>query len=386
MGQMVGGIAHELANPITGILGYAQTLRARHGSSEWEEVDQIYQEASRAARILRQLLERGRQGRPSRKPVSLNDVVLRALEYRRIGMPLDRIRLEVVLDPTNPVLTGDEDRLQQVIVNLVSNAQQAIELGHGTGTIRVVTSRTGDRSVRLEVEDDGPGIPPSLLNRIFDPYFTTKPAGLGTGLGLSIVLSIAREHGGRVQASNRSGGGAVFTVDFPARASRRADSFESTIHSVAAASPANLPPAPAQDRATAAARILVVEDEPTVARLISDVLRGQGHEVEALDTVREAQQRAESREYDLVICDLNLPEVDGRKFYELLSRSGHPLARHFLFVTGDALAAPALGFLRASGVPFVHKPFHVEELTQVGRQLLGRGAARLRKAAGRKTS
>ena len=389
LGQMVSGVAHELSNPLTSILGYAQRLLLRPDAPQGEDVQKIYQEAERARRILRQLLQSSREVRPERKQVSLNAIVRRALELQCFGMPAEQIRVETELDPATPVLVGDPDQLQQVVMNLVTNAQQAIEHARGRGVIHISTRRTGERQVRLEIADDGPGIPPALLARIFDPFFTTKPAGLGTGLGLSIVLSIVREHGGQVHVANRPGGGAAFSVDLPVArpetpAGRPAKSRK------AAAAPAPPPverqPAAGSPEPRTPARVLIVEDEPTVARLIADVLRDKGMTVETLLDGREALARAAQRSYDLVICDLKMPGLDGQHFYEALARSGSPLRDRVIFVTGDPLSAPTLEFFENYHLPYVPKPFRVEELLQAVRSALKERAANAKHATARHQS
>ncbi|HYA97779.1 MAG TPA: ATP-binding protein, partial [Methylomirabilota bacterium] len=266
IGQMVSGIAHELSSPLTSILGYTHLLR-RGKDGAREEVEMIHREAERAHRMLRQLLESGRETAPQRKAVSVNHLVQRAMELRALGKASHRICVEVDLDPAAPLVEGDEDQILQVVTNLIANAEQAMEAsGSFAGTIRVSTRLSEGGGVRLEVADDGPGIPPALMQRIFEPFFTTKPAGVGTGLGLAIVMEIARAHGGQVHAANRSEGGAVFTVELPGT--------KKAFGSPLMARPAK-DPAPASARPALPAvkgRALVVEDEPTVARLIADVL------------------------------------------------------------------------------------------------------------------
>jgi signal transduction histidine kinase/ActR/RegA family two-component response regulator len=371
LGQMVSGIAHELSNPLTSILGYAQRLLLREEFAESEDVRKICDEAGRAARMLRQLLGTGREAGPERRPVSLNQIVLHSLELRRAVLPEERMRLETSLDPAVPLLAADPDRLQQVVLNLVANAQQAIEQGsaEGRGVIRVATRCGADGRLQLEVSDDGPGISPELLERIFDPFFTTKPASAGTGLGLSIVREIVREHGGQIQAANRPGGGAVFTVELPLPQPERAEA------------PLRLRKRP--QRPAPGARVLVVEDEPTVAQLITDVLREEGMHVEVLLDAGDALARAARRSFDLVICDLKMPGLDGRHFYQALERQGSPLCERFLFVTGDALSPSTMDFLKRNRLAFVHKPFRVEELTRAVHETLKTGAAGARQTAGR---
>ena len=381
LGRMVSEVAHELSNPLTSILGYAQRLLLRRDAPQGEEVQKIYQEAERAGRILRQLLQSSREVHPERKRVALNAIVLRALELQRLGMPAEQIRLEVELDPAAPPLIGDPDQLQQVVMNLVANAQQAIEHSRSRGLIRVTTQRTGEGQVRLEVADDGPGIPAALLARIFDPFFTTKPPGLGTGLGLTIVLSIVREHGGQVHVANRAGGGALFSVDLPLAEQEAPGEWPPAIRKAPVAPLSERWNAAGPPGAPAGARVLIVEDEPTVALLIAEVLRDEGLSVETLFDGREALARAAQRSYDLVICDLKMPGLDGRQFYEALVSTGSPLRDRAIFVTGDPLSAATLEFFEHHRLPYVPKPFRVEELLQAVRGLLQQRAAVIPKHA-----
>jgi signal transduction histidine kinase/CheY-like chemotaxis protein len=379
LGQMVSGIAHELSNPLTTILGYAHRLLARPDApGRTEEVRQIYQEAERAGTILRQLLLNARETLPERRLVSLNQIVQRAIDLRRFTLAAEKIRVEIDLDPALPFVQGDPGHLQQVLMNLVGNAQQALEhKGHG-GTIKLSTRTIGERRVLLEIKDNGPGIPQAILARIFDPFFTTEPAGVGTGLGLSIVLSVVREHGGQVHVITPPVGGAVFQIELPAASDALQDEAlelpfperkEFLPEPAAVAPRENRYVAPA--RATGkGARVLVVEDEPTVARLIADVLEDEGMQAEVLLDGREALQRAARQTFDLVICDMKMPGLDGQHFYEFLKRSGNPLRERFLFVTGDIVAAQTREFLERNRLPHVAKPFRVEELTEKVRGVL----------------
>jgi CheY-like chemotaxis protein len=262
-------------------------------------------------------------------------------------------------------------------MNLISNARQAIaEQGNG-GTIRVKTKRVGDKRVLLEVSDDGPGIPQAIQARIFDPFFTTKPAGVGTGLGLAIVLSIVREHGGKLHLTSSLGQGTVFSIELPAAAT--AVDLPSPIAAVSPARTAeafHLPEAleTVQASATlapwAGTRVLVLEDEPTVARLIADVLEDEGLRVDVLLDSHEALERAGRANYDLAICDMKMPELDGEHFYLALAGANNPLHQRFLFVTGDVLAAHTRDFLERHRLPHVAKPFRVEELIDKVRSVL----------------
>ena len=380
LGQMVSGIAHELSNPLTSILGYAQRALARPGASGFrEEALRILQEAERGTGILRQVLHNARDTQPERRPVSLNQIVLRAMEHQRFTLAAEKIRVELDLDPVLPFVQGDPGQLQQVLLNLVANAQQAIEYQDGGGTIRLRTRRSGEQRVLLEVEDTGPGIPQAIQARIFDPFFTTKPPGVGTGLGLSIVLSVVREHGGQIHVVSPAQGGTRFRIEFPAAVAAPAEALPVAVglpapdqlHGPAAG--VEWPSGRDDSRFVSARgnRVLVVEDEPTVARLIGDVLEDEGMRVDILLDGHEALDRAARESYDLVICDMKMPGLDGQNFYKSLARTGNPLRDHFLFVTGDIVAAPTHEFLERNHIPHVAKPFRVEELMEKVYRVLG---------------
>ena len=407
LGQMVSGIAHELSSPLTSILGYSQRLLAgTNGLGQTEEMRHIHQEAERAAGILRQLLSNARETIPERQLVSWNQVVMRSTELQRFALAAGKIRLELDLDPSIPFVQGDAGQLQQVLINLLSNARHALEEQSKEGVIQLRTRRAGDRRVILEVQDNGPGIPQPIQARIFDPFFTTKPAGVGTGLGLSIVLSVVREHGGQVRLQSPPQGGALFQIELPAATERQQEEARNAPgreagngsrerktslveemqlagaqnaqtdrfanaggthqEQIADAERTRSAPYGAAKRAS----VLVVEDEPTVARLIADVLEDEGMQVDVLLDGREALARAARESYDLVICDMKMPGLDGQRFYRSLARNGNSLRERFLFVTGDVMAAHTQEFLRRNKLPHVAKPFRVEELTEKVRAVL----------------
>lgn len=372
LGQMVTGIAHELSNPLTSILGYAQRLLLRPDRlGDSHEARQIFQEAERASAILRQLLLSARDSRTERRRVALNQVVSRTLELQRFNPVPDNIRVELDLEPVLPFVLGDAGQLQQVLMNLIGNARQAIEEQGKGGTIRVKTLRVGEKRVLLEVSDDGPGIPQGIQARIFDPFFTTKPAGVGTGLGLAIVLGIVREHGGKLHLASNLGKGTVFSIELPAMAAEAmalpasggARPARPRLRALPAAGLLETAHAGAALSAWAGTRVLVLEDEPTVARLIADVLEDEGLRVDVLLDAREALDRTARENYALAICDMKMPELDGEHFYQALVSAKNSLCERFLFVTGDVLAAHTRSFLERNHLPHVAKPFRVEELT-----------------------
>jgi signal transduction histidine kinase/ActR/RegA family two-component response regulator len=409
LGQLVSGIAHELNNPLTSIQGYAQLLLSRRpGPDQLADAQRICQEAERAGRIVKNLLLFAREAKPERISVDLNEIVERTLALRSYEMKVENIQAELDLDPRLPAILADASQMLQVVLNLVVNAEQALEQGYrqqpdrelergrAHGRIRIRTRRVSEHKLALEVSDDGPGIPPEAISRIFDPFFTTKPVGVGTGLGLSIVYGIVREHGGEITVESKRGEGATFVVELSARAASeiaRQGVLPGTLSAPGAGSekiPEEAPAVPAPLAVAGRAhkpgarvgRILVVEDEPTVAQLIVDVLADEGYRVDKLLDSREAIDRVRTQDYDLVVCDLKMPHVDGRAFFRALANTASPLQHRLIFVTGDTLSPHTLEFLESSGLPYLAKPFLVEELKQAVHQAFARVHADAPRAAG----
>jgi CheY-like chemotaxis protein len=258
--------------------------------------------------------------------------------------------------------------LQQVLLNLLQSAQQAITHSGQGSLVGLRTGSTSAGRARLEVWDDGPGIPGAIQGRIFDPFFTTKPPGVGTGLGLAIVLGFVRQHGGTVNVLCPPKGGTRFVVELPAVEMIQPESVELT--AVLRLTPAAGPGESGIAKERRAPRVLVVEDEPTVGGLIADVLRDEGMRVDVLRDGESALDRVEREEYDLVICDLKMPGMDGQKFFQSLGKRRNPLQGHVLFVTGDVVAPRTQEFLERHRLPYVAKPFRVEELSRAVRGML----------------
>ncbi|HUK29965.1 MAG TPA: ATP-binding protein [Candidatus Acidoferrum sp.] len=357
LGQLVSGIAHELNNPLTGIMGFAQLLLGR-GLTQAQAADArlIYEEAERAARIVKNLLLFARDARPERDLVQLNEIIEKTLALRNYELRIENISLTMDLDSSLPPVIANPAQLQQVFLNLVVNAEQAIRHGGREGNIYVRTWQPSRGRVALEIADTGPGISADVMPRIFDPFFTTKPAGLGTGLGLSIAFGILKAHGGEISVDSTLGHGAAFRVELPAA---ECDAPAAVPLRMRNEKIFRLPSIPRTER------ILVVEDEPTVARLIADVLGEEGYPVEIVLDGEEGLRRALKGNFDLIVCDLKMPVFDGRALHRELVAKGSPLQHRLVFVTGDTLAPRTMEFLETCGVPYLGKPFLVEELKAV---------------------
>jgi two-component system NtrC family sensor kinase len=379
LGQLVSSVAHEINNPLTTIFGYAQLLLGRSdGPRSAGAAEQILQEAERASRIARNLLLFARGSKVEHIGADLNEVVRGTMALRTHELSVAGIAAHLNLDPDLPPILADAAQLLQVVLNLVNNAEQAIEPGSGRGHIWLRTRRISALRIALDVADDGPGIAPELLPHIFDPFFTTKPPGVGTGIGLSIVRGIVHEHGGEVSVQSRPGRGAMFTVEFAVAGAADLARAQSS------ARPAPvLLPAPQRPASEMHPRILVVEDEPTVARLISDVLSEEGYSVETVVDSRAGLDLLRRKPYELLVCDLHMPHLDGPGLYRELLRLRSPLAQRLVFVTADMLSPRTSEFLESCNVPCLAKPFLVEELKELVRSALLRTAGVAPSEAGR---
>jgi signal transduction histidine kinase/ActR/RegA family two-component response regulator len=356
VGQLVFGVAHELNNPLTGVIGFAQLLLARDldDRARWE-VQTIYSEAERAAKIVQNLLSFARRRRPQKESVNVNHLIERVIELRSYELRVNNIDVELDLDPVLPETMADPDQIQQVLFNIIANAEHAMLKAHGRGTLSIRTA-ADDAVVTVRISDDGPGIPKKDLLRVFDPFYTTKEVGEGTGLGLSICYGIIEEHGGRIWAESPSGSGATFIFELPlvsgARAARPADEPES---------------APS---AVAAKRILVVDDEETIQDLLSGLLSLDGHVVEQASNGREALDRVRRQPFDVIITDIKMPELDGPAFYKAVKAQRPALANRIIFITGDTISPQTRGFIQQTGNPFLSKPFKLREVRETVQTVL----------------
>ena len=356
LGQTVSGVAHELNNPLATILNWAERLAERPLDDVARRgVNVILGEADRAARIVRNLLTFARKRQSTRAMVDINEIVRETLALRAYEQRVSNISVTTDLASAVPSVFADGHQIQQVLLNLVINAEQAMSAAHGRGALAVQTRHDPEAAtLSIDVSDDGPGIPPEIATRIFDPFFTTKQVGEGTGLGLTVAYAIVQEHGGRLRVEPRAGG-TSFVVDLPV--------------SVAAAPAPLRPAAPAMD-AVRGASVLVVEDELPLAAAVTEALADAGLEVVHAADGEEALARLRQATFDAIVCDLKMPRVDGRTLYRAIASATPALARRVIFVTGDVADSEVERFLADTGCRWLAKPFRLADLLRAVRDTL----------------
>ncbi len=360
LGQTISGVAHELNNPLASILTWAERLSKKPASESIRQgLDTILHEAERAARIVRHLLTFARKRHTTRTMVDVNQVVRDTLAMRQHEQRLANITLVDGLAAGLPQVFADPHQLQQVILNLVINAEQAMVSAHGRGTLVVRSWQEIERDVVLvEFADDGPGVPEELLAKIFDPFFTTKEVGKGTGLGLTVAYAIVQEHGGRISAHSKPGVGSTFRIELPTASVRASQT-------ATAKTPVDL------DNGGGGAAVLVIEDEPALATAVAEGLSDAGFLVTRAADGEEGLARLRERTFDVIVCDLRMPRLDGPAFYRAITASSPSLARRVIFVTGDVAGTDAERFLEDSGCRWLPKPFRLADLLRAAREVMG---------------
>jgi len=359
LGEVVAGVAHELNNPLSGVVGYAELLRMHAVEAEQvRDLDRIVESAMRCQKIVLKLLSFARRHPPEKKNHDLNECVRKVLDLKSYHLRSSRIETRLELAEDLPRTSFDFHQVEQVILNLLNNAEHAIGSLKTEGTIVLRTGVEGDQ-LFVKVEDNGPGIPPAIRERIFDPFFTTKDFGQGTGLGLAVSYGIVREHGGTIDVDRGTRlGGACFTVYLP------------MIESPAEAVVEDEPVVERSGERLRDRSILVVEDEPVVLDLLSRVLSDVGARVTQARDGQEALDALAKDEYDLIVADLRMPNLDGRQLYERIAEHRPDLLRRFVFSTGDLVREETVTFLEQLPNRILTKPFEVETVRRVLAQVL----------------
>ncbi len=359
VGEFVAGVAHELNNPLAAVMGFSELLGQADVDAKYRrQLDLIYKAAQRCQKIVQSLLSFARKHQPERKPVSANELVEAVLEIVAYQLRTGNIEVATALDPGLPLIMADGHQIQQVLLNIINNARQAMEGRPSGGKIRIVSSASS-QNIRIAIQDSGPGITPENLRRIFDPFFTTKAVGQGTGLGLSLCYGIIKEHGGNIYAESQPGEGATFVIELPA-----ARGLEN--HSAAA------PPEVEKFRPGEGAnrKVLVIDDEDAILRMVSEVLLGGNFEVDLAPDGESALRLMERNRYDVALCDWKMPGLNGRQIYERMSAIDLKLCERVIFITGDVINGQLREFLESEKRPCLSKPFAVSELRKAIRTVL----------------
>lgn len=364
IGELISGIAHELNNPLTGVMGYSQLLQLRGDLDERakENLHKINNLALRCQKIVQNLLSFARKQKPERTLTDINEIIEKTVELRSYEFQVNNIEIHRDLNRNLPKTIADAHQLQQVFLNILTNAEQAMLEANGKGQLKIRTKTDAPKShIIIEIRDDGPGIPESHLNRIFDPFFTTKEVGKGTGLGLSLSYGMIKEHGGNIYVRSRQDEGSTFFVELPIITSLPDD-------------PGAEPDKPKQeqklDELLKQKRILVVDDEKYILDFFVEVFRSLPMSIDTANNGQEALQKMQVRQYDLVITDYRMPQMSGKELFNWIKEHRSGLANRIIFVTGDTVSNETRSFFEENHCRFLAKPFKIEEVKEVILQVL----------------
>ena len=343
VGKLLAGIVHELNNPLTTILGFAQLL-ARTDEGNKKNLGRIVSESERCARIVQNVLRISRPGKTDTEIIDLNSAVRETLELAAYQLRLNTVNIGLNLSSKSPAISVNPCEFTQVLLNVVTNAVQAIGEDRGEGVVDVSTEVSGDR-VLIHIQDDGPGLGQDDISKIFEPFFTTKETG--TGLGLSLSRQLVESNKGEISVVSEEGRGTTFSLIFPLE-ERNPDS------EVGDEGPR---------------RILVADDEHHILDLVEAVLSNADCEVECVASGEEAIARLQEKEFDLVVSDLRMPGISGRELVEWMRSEGKTAG--VLLLTGDVASREMKEFIASSGVSCLAKPFRIGELVAAVETTLG---------------
>jgi two-component system NtrC family sensor kinase len=351
VGEMAAGVAHELNNPLTAVLGFSQlAMRQAVDDTLKRDLESIADEAERAGRIIDNLLTFARSSDtfPDGQTLNITESLQKILNLREYECRVNNVEVVTYFGDETPLTLADAHRMEQVFMNLIGNSIHAIgeSVGHGTITVGVVHD---EGRIRVSITDDGPGISQSIQKKVFEPFFTTKPIGKGTGLGLSICKGIVEDHGGAIRVESAIGRGTTFVVEIP---------IIEVPQEVDAPSPAT----PAQPNSYTKLKILAVDDERSVTMLLNRALAAQGHDVDIAHDGAEALRTIFLNEYDAILLDVRMPGLGGAEVFRSIEVLRPDLAGRVMFITGDTVSPDTRAFLEQTRVDVLHKPFSLEEL------------------------
>lgn len=353
IGELVSGVAHELNNPLTSIIGFSELLlKSPHSAPLQKQLNIIQSEAVRCSRIIQSMLAFARAEKFTLKETDLHALLEKTLEIKSHHFAMDGIEVHLEFEKELPFVSADGNQIQQVFMNIINNAHQAMKEQKGERKLIIKGTRE-DTSVRLIFQDTGPGISKEIMPKIFNPFFTTKPVGIGTGLGLSVSYGIVKAHGGNLFAESKIGRGTAIYVELP-------------IH---LEEPLRQDPIPEEEPAPqmllSGKRLLVVDDETFILEMIQEILSSQGAEVVGKGNGPEALEALRRESFDLVLSDIKMPGMDGLQFYQAVIDEKPYLKNKVVFLTGDTMNEETRRFFKDGNHPFLNKPFEIKDLLDV---------------------
>ena len=361
IGEFVAGVAHELNNPLTSVMGFSELLAQADGNPQHKRhLDMIHKSALRCQKIVQSLLSFARRHQPERKVVCLNRLVEGALEILNYQLRTSNIEVTTSLDPDLPQAMVDPHQVQQVFLNLINNARQAIEAHQPKGRIKITTTASGPQ-VRVTIQDNGPGIPPESLSKIFDPFFTTKEVGKGTGLGLSLCYGIIKEHGGTITPRSKPGEGATFIIELPVTHEPENTRVETQ----------RTPETDTIDpREGAGRKVLVIDDEEPILHMVRDALTCRGYQVDLAPDGATGLRRLSQERYDVTLCDWKMPGLSGQDVFERVRLKDRAQSDRIIFITGDVMNEKTRRFLEEQKRVCLPKPFSLSEFREAIQKVL----------------
>jgi two-component system NtrC family sensor kinase len=356
LGSMLAEVAHELNNPLAVVSAQAELLaETTNDEKTRERAYKILSPAKRCANIVRKFLSLARQRKIEKTVLDVRSSIAESLEMLSYQLAKRNISVETQIDPDTAKIWGDESQLSQVLINVIVNAQQALGVSDGDKHIRIrAYSDTATKTVTISIADNGPGIPADIRSKIFDHFFTTKPEGRGTGLGLAFCKTIIEAHDGSIVAKDVDPNGTEIVIELPSTNRVRED-VSNRVRTRERLS--NL-------------RVLVVDDEEPLAKSIAEVLTQYGHAPVTAFSAEQAIERLEHAEFDVILADVHMPEIDGMEFYRRAVSMDKTFAEKFVFVTGDALDPRLTEFFEERHRPYIHKPFELQELVAIVENVL----------------
>ncbi|HEY3176540.1 MAG TPA: response regulator [Candidatus Polarisedimenticolia bacterium] len=360
IGLFVAGAAHELNNPLTSVLGYAQLLAGKYQDPDLQRcLEKISAGASRCKMIVENLMAFAKAHRLEKIPLDFGVLLREALAVYQDRLTQAGVRIELDLSPDLPRSMADPEQINQAFLRILDNACKALSSHEGERTLTVSASADRGR-ILIEFSDSGPGIPEEVMGRIYEPFFTTRQVGQGQGLGLSVAYGMVTAHAGRISTRNRPGGGATVSLEFP------------IVRKEAIVEAAPPPDLQAPLERPAEHRILIVDDEEVVRELLMDILEGERHRIDTAGNGLEGLRKIETGEYDLVILDLKMPDMSGQQMYDEMSRRRPELLPRTMFITADTVTPEVERFLRRVRRPCVIKPFAIDNVLSAVRGILSR--------------